>query len=281
MKIITKHNLNKKNLFQDVWNNSKFNGKILKKNKWWGSDDLESFERDGHKRYKIDDINYEINEYGFRTSEDTNDIFKENTIACFGCSNTFGQGLPWDETWAQQLQKLMGDYWIAKNYGLCGASFNHISRLIYNYFLSNKAKVVCCFFPEILRLELFSNGNFYNFSPQGNPSVTDSDHKTYTEISSIENCLYGAIRDFKFIETLCELNNAKLYWFTWSEYIINLDNQEIDTLFNYQNFLSGIVDNADRLFEYPKARDGFHFGKDINKIIAENFYKKINEKNIK
>lgn len=276
LKYIFKIDLSEFVLFENLWGNSNFNGKIVRTNKWNGFDNLENFLKNGNKdEYTEDSISYDINEFNFRTSPDTNDIIKENLVACFGCSNTFGQGLRWDETWPYQLNQLLGDEWITKNYGQCGGSFNQISRLVYNYFLTNKAKIVCCFFPEILRLELFYNNNFHNFSPSGNPDIDINAYNKYIDLSSIQNCLYFAIKDFKFIESICKINNAKLYWFTWSKHILEMPEDKIHTFFNYENFLSGITNHAYELNYFPRARDNKHFGKKVNKIIAEKFYDKI------
>lgn len=262
--------------FQNYWNCEDFNGRITKIDNLGLEYDFFINNQKLVKEYGIDNIIYHINEYGYRTSPDTNEIFKENLISCFGCSNTFGEGLAWEETWPYVLNQKMGDEWCVKNYGVSGASNDAISRLIYNYTLNHKPKIICCFLPDAFRSELFSNSRFQNFiKNQHDCNINKNDYFLYNHFSNYENSLYNFIKNYKFIETICENKNIKLYWFTWSYDVIQQEDLLIKKFLNYENFIKNI--KYSELDESPTARDNSHYGKIVNYKIGTEFCKLIKE----
>lgn len=269
-------------IIRDYWNVNKFDGQIVFSRNWY---DLiieeKQYLENGNKDYKPEDVVYEINEYHFRTSSDTNNLTGDKTIACFGCSNTFGYGLPWGETWPSIIRKNFGNEYIVKNYGFCGASNESIARTIYNYLQFNKPNVICCFLPDIARMEYYSNDMYQTFCPAGNFYADQEDYDAYVTIFKPENCVYNFIKNFKFIEAFCKINNVDFYWYTWSSIILNLNKDIIKNYLNYDNFLTNVVSTPDELFNLNKARDNCHFGKDLHKRIGDKFSEKIFQKNKK
>lgn len=274
------------NMFKNIWGEMNFDGKIQKKSFWWGIDNLKNYLLRGNKEYSKTDILYEINEYGFRTSKETNNIDNTNVLACFGCSNTFGQALPWDETWPSVLFNLLNKKFNVKNYGVCGASMDSISRLISNYLEYNKPKIICCFFPCILRVETFIDDNFNNVTPHLDNNIKQiyNDIKLIEALkvtTSIENGLNNFIKNFKFIHNLCKLHDVKFYWYTWSIPILSLNLNTISEILDYDSYLGKEIKDITIFNIMNHARDGLHFNKDIMKIIANGFYEKIkNEKTL-
>jgi hypothetical protein len=259
----------------NIWNNNNFNGDIIKKEKWFGMDDLYSFIKNKENViYNSSDILYELNEYGYRTSKETNDTFKSNLIACFGCSNTFGIGLPYEETWPSVLNSNLDSNWSVKNYGVSGGSMDMISRLIYNYTLSNNPKVICCFFPDMTRMELFNINCIDQYSFNHKKWQNKEIHDSYLNIMNFNFGLYSFIKNFKFIESICKTKNIKFYWFTWCEVIFNLQKNNNFNFLNKQNYLN-IDDNYNFFNCEPKARDNCHYGKFIHNKIGYEFSKKI------
>lgn len=263
------------------WNNNNFDGKIKSTLEWFGGDNLETYIKNGNKKYGLKDITYKINEYGYRVNE--NNLSSKNIIACFGCSNTFGQGLPWNETWVSVLNKKLGSKWVTKNYGSCGASNDKISRLISNYLSYNKPKFICCYFPDIFRLEMFDcNGELKDFTPHDNNRDV-YDYKSYKRISNEEYCVYNFIKNFKFIYNTCKLNKVNFYWNTWSIPILNLGKYGISKMLDFDSFTKSLFDDSDIYRDLPEnfdwklitARDGAHLGSFLHEKIAESFYKKI------
>lgn len=266
----------KNNFYSELknnWNNLNFNGKIIKTVNWFGGETEEEYNKNGNKEYGPLDVLYEINEYGYRTSKETNDFLNENLVACFGCSNTFGSGLPWSEMWSTRLNDKLGSSWCVKNYGVCGASMDTISRLIYNYTISHKPKIICCFFPEIFRMELFSNDKISNFTPVYGKHQSKKIYENYINIINEDFGVYMFVKNFKFIETICKLHDIKLYWSTWSKTIFHFDN-EMTKIFLNENGIK-VVEHDTHFCNQPKARDNGHFGREVNEKLAQGFYEKI------
>jgi hypothetical protein len=265
----------------DTWCDDKFDGKIIEVKSWYPNDTLEEYHKNSKITkldYGVNDITYEINEYGYRTSKENNERRlsgkAKNIIACFGCSNTLGVGLPWKDTWCSILEQNLGDDWLVKNYGRCGASTDTISRLIYNYLKTEKPKAICCFFPHAIRLEGYDDGIMY-FTPRHNEAKSLEKYEAYMKLMTEEFGKYLFIKNFKFIETLCKLNDVKFYWNTWCDSILAWDHDKIKDFLDLKNYVS----DFDRyyLWEAPKARDNAHYGKIANERIGTDFYKKIIE----
>jgi hypothetical protein len=262
-------------LYKKHWNICNFNGDINLKKSWDVSDTEENYIQNGNKIYSIDDIIYETNKNGFRTSSETNEILKENSVACFGCSHTFGIGLPFQETWCNVLNKNLGDEWCVKNYGVSGASNDLIARLIHNYTKYNKPKVICCFLTDSYRMELFIGKQLVQSQQNFIIGYNDKEyHDAYKKLMTPEFAIHNFIKNYSFIESICASKNIKLYWLTWSLDIVNYIKMfEKYNIINIENYLKDVdVYNFENL---PKARDNMHYGKEVNKQIADGFAKKI------
>jgi hypothetical protein len=267
------------NIYRDVWKNSKFDGKIVETMKWHTKDNYENYLKNGNKKYGVDDIIYEINEYDYRTNSLINDKKTDNVIACFGCSHTFGAGLPWEETWPAVLNEKLGSDWVVKNYALCGAANDNIARLIYNYTLEHNPKYICVFLPDVLRMELYDYNleHFNNFLPTDNDEVDKYDaeklkyYDSYRTIAVDENGIYNFIKNFKFIDMVCKEKNIPWFWCTWSDLIVLSSKRFRDDFLRSDNYIN--LSDFETFLDV--ARDGRHFGKNTCKTIAERFYNKI------
>jgi hypothetical protein len=247
--------------------------KIIKSSKWTETDSRLNYVLRGNKEYSSDSVTYEIDESCFRTSSDTKYRNGSKVIACFGCSHTFGEGLPWEETWPYVLNSMLGEGWSVKNYGILGASNDSICRIIHKYLLYNEPKAICCFFPEIQRLDLFNKDPLTYYLTGFNK---DEDFfNAYKVISTFEYCLDNFLKNCKFIEMLCKSKNVKFYWYSWSKYIIHLNKHEISNFFDYDCFLSNM--NKNNLIKNSGyARDNCHYGKNLMKELSFSFSEKIN-----
>jgi hypothetical protein len=282
--------------FYPYWGDVKFDSDKFNTSKWFANDNLINYIKNGNKKYSTDDIFYYINEHGFRiNSKSLESDDNKDTIACFGCSNTFGVGLPWEHTWIYNLNEFLEKKYEVKNYGVSGASNDNIARLIYNYTIINKPKIICCFFPELTRIELVDedlnclinyNDNFlstsFNCSCSINPNFNNERKEieekqkkvfyAYQTIYKEKNSLFNFIKNFKFIEMICKLNNIDFYWGSWSSTLKMMSEENIKKYFNINSYVDIKLSN---LSNSDYARDNVHFGEISNNEIAYNFYKKI------
>jgi len=272
-------------IFSNIWDNNKFDGKIVRTQEWFDTDNEETFLRKGNKEYEGVKITYDMNEYGFRTNHKTNDLKKDKKIACFGCSHTFGEGLPWEETWPYVLNQMMGEEWDVRNYGIGGSSNDMMARLIYNYTIKNKPDYICVYFAETLRAELYDpqGYEFSNFLPTDMDEISKWKHfdkwktyRAYRTLANEENGISNFIKNFKFIDEICKNRNIPWYWGTWSIPILFSPEGFIKTHLNVENYCKPKDDIESYLDE---ARDGGHFGKKTCKEIAKSFFEKINYDN--
>lgn len=273
------------NIFSGNWNNFNFDGKIVETLEWYQSDNLENYLKQGNKEYENKKVVYEMNEHGFRTNSKTNEVKKNKKIACFGCSHTMGEGLLWEETWPYALNEMVGDEWDVRNYAVCGASNDMISRLVYNYTLKNKPDFICIHFTEVLRMELFDvqSENFNNFIPTDTDEISKwknfekwKTYRAYRTIANEENGIHNFIKNFKFIEMICKNKNIPWYWSTWSIPIIFSSNEFKREILNIDNYCK-MNEDVDSYLDV--ARDGGHFGVKTCKEIAKIFFEKLNYDN--
>lgn len=271
----------------DSWIDEKFDGNYSYTSNWLLSDDEKTYEEFGNKKYGKNDISYFINENGFRIP---NGNYKEskNTIACFGCSNTFGIGIRWEETWPYLLNQKLGDDFVVKNYGLSGASNDMIARLVCNYLSKHKPKAVCCFFPEIFRIELiepernyminFAN-HFYNLlivdKKYNELNITKNFIKffrAYQTIFTENNCIYNFIKNYKLVESICKINNVDLYWCSSTILELNMNDEKIKKIFSMDNHV--VIDDS-MLKIKELARDNHHNGLKFNEKLSGKFFEKL------
>jgi len=278
------------------WDEQSFNGNYSHTTKWNSTDNVNTFKLSGNKKYTTNSITYHINEHGYRIpqpltySQTTN----EKQIACFGCSQTFGVGVAYEETWSHLLEAKLNNKFKVNNYGASGASCDSIARLVCCYLIKNKPSIICCMLPDMFRREIFetnSNGypvNYNNlWSDDDLPlpvkckkqNIDYMDWKAYKRLSGEDNSLFNFIKNVKFIESMCKANNIELYITTWDQHILSCIKQGefVTDSFKGHFELKG-HDILVQWKELEKARDNLHLGLQANEIYASLFYHNITNK---
>lgn len=227
------------------------------------------------------EIVYHLNSFGFRSQE----ILKLNNenlnILISGCSNTWGDGVFFDDMWSNQLKYLF----VSKNKKINidnisypGASIHacirNIMAFIENY---GKPDYIFICFPSLSRNLYFSNEKnkiincfvFDNYLME--PVKTQ---KEYNKSYIHENSILLATTLIYMLEEVCRANQINLIWSTWDK-----KDEELFNTFNFNNFVSILnlnnidVKNNSNSFYWDLAKDGVHFGAKWHKQIA-NFYAK-------
>jgi hypothetical protein len=262
-------------------------------NFWMLTDTEENFKVRGNKNYKNETISYETNNAGYRLTTRKEDVSDKKIIACFGCSQTFGIGLKYEDTWPSILENMLGANFIAHNYGVPGASFDTIARLIHNYLLTETPAAICCLLPDMFRREMFDSNsltvpknysNLYGETDEFTISELCKKHdyniidfRSYKRLSGEENSIFNFIKNLKLIETLCLMNNIPLVLTTWDIYILNcLKLPQNKKTFN--NFVEPSESDFDFFLKWDdmeKSRDGIHLGRAPLKKHAELLYDRL------
>lgn len=288
---ITKH-LSFFNEVNQFWVNQKFDGKYTHTSQFCGGNDtIERYKKLKNVQYTETDIDYHYNENNFRIPH--KDYIYDNNkpiIACFGCSDTFGAGLPWKETWPAQLEQLFNNKFLIKNYGLCGASGDKIVRLASAYLQDHNPAAILCHLPDIYRREYFENSKnklslkqFFTLSdiPEDKPPLTlqhinTMDWWAYNRLAKPDNSIYNFIKNIKFIEAIAKARNVPLYIFSWDEYLISV--------FYKKHFESPsiCIPTEEEMIKLEKsyqtkARDGCHSGAITCGIFASIFHRYIKQ----
>lgn len=254
----------------DYWiNPNLFDSTIVNVVKWNGTDNEKNYLTRGNKKYSKIDITYEETLYGFRSS--STEIFDNNlgTIACFGCSNTVGVGLPWEETWPYLLKQKLNLKYNVKNYGQGGGSCDLISRLVYNYLLTNKPKIICCLLPSIDRSEIF----LYNKSIRYGPWVKKEHGEKLGDTEN--NWFNNFFKNVAFLKAMCSSNNVQLYMLTVDTSILLYS--QTRPVITDEKTSAEVLKTITSAFDAPseRARDGFHYGPKMQDYFASYFYNKI------
>jgi len=159
------------------------------------------------KKYNLDILKEEINEFGFRSDEftETHDKFH---VVFSGCSNTWGTGLIKEELWSYKTYKLISQNKECSGYfnlGILGTSTASIIVNLFKYFKRyGNPNAIFINFPDTLRF--FSYDNL-------NEKYYDAFYKKDSQkILNLINFNY-----YLMLEQYCESNNIQLYSFSWIE----------------------------------------------------------------
>lgn len=149
-------------------------------------------------------FNYHINDYGFREKEYTSDYPDKIDLGVFGCSFTFGVGLPEDALWHKILSKELNVS--SLNFGLPAASIETIVDVFLIMSKHIKMNTAIFLLPSISRLQIAKKHpegefvNYLNIIPSYNSSLGE-----YFGIN--EDLIYRAIPD----EEIYKICKNKIY----------------------------------------------------------------------
>lgn len=191
----------------------KFNNMFGRRNKtfmWLGIDSEELYDKhfaNPKKRkilqelgWKKDSITYTFNSEGYRSPE-----FEKNGIVCFGCSNTLGVGVNYEQTWPYLLGESLN--LPVCNFGVGGSSTDTAFRLA-NYWIAElQPKYVFYLRPERSRREYVHVDNPIHIEDM---SVWRSDSKYFLLTHDYADIIHDQKNSIG-LEYICNKNNAKYY----------------------------------------------------------------------
>jgi hypothetical protein len=112
-------------------------------------------------------ISYTLNSQGFRCGQ-FDSLDWNNSIVCFGCSNTFGVGVDDSDTWPQVLNRLAQVPVINLSQGGQGCGFNWVNsvRVIA---AGHKPRAAIYYWPDPIRMFTLSDPNNLNLVKRHGP----------------------------------------------------------------------------------------------------------------
>lgn len=236
------------------------------RNKTWGKDfkfddfnPIEDNEDDG--------IEYTHNSLGFRGPET-----KDAEVVIAGCSQTYGEGVPYETTWGHRLASSMGKSYV--NLGIRGSSIPGVVNRVLAYLDTFSApEYIFCVMPNTERIEFpFTESTRKDFTAKWgkqdwfdaeggvvlstyiHPHGSDNPRPKYLKLPyELENVFpieYIDIINMDYIrmlERVCEAKNIVLKWGTWND---RLENEYVSV--NYDNINPNfvpLVHTLGRIFE--------------------------------
>jgi len=210
-------------------------------------DSFKHFPKDPNLLYYIENpIEYKLNNYGFRTSDDFNSIDEGNIF--LGCSHTFGIGHHLENTWSYKLNKIVGGkFW---NLGISGTGVMTHYRLLLGFCKELKIKNIFHYAPKYPRFEFIMNGEPTNLLINLYERSWDKQFGTF-----VRECLFDE-----------EQTN-----FTYNSYIYAIKGLANELGVNYY-LLDWKPENLD-LDGSLRARDLYHYSVKQQHFIYQEFLK--------
>jgi len=222
----------------------------------------------GITNYEISDVSYTINGAGFRGDWDFSNSADRN-IAFFGCSFTFGIGLPVQDLFSTLIGKELGASVL--NFGAPGGSFSKAARIYSQVSKYQKLDQVVFVVPHTGRFEVpITHNNAVSMSnmipnwPFANKDDERMRLKLYEALD--DNFLeMETLRNIDHCVSIAKANGTKIYFSSW-------DMPTYDTLYEHLGKDSGMMLPWFQVVELKTqtglARDGRHPGPESNRIFA-------------
>lgn len=229
---------------------------------------------DAYKNSRTDvqkeDVSYYINTYGARGNwsieEQHDDCLK---IAVFGCSFTFGVGIPENKTWAAQfVQKLQTKKPVQLiNLGYPGGSI--AKNLKHFKYLTDVYKIDMAIFllPTHWREEFadyFTSDfpvHYYNLIPNFALEYKKEKWEQFYAYSTDGTRFYEMLRMISYMELIASVKNIETYYSSWDEQTLNFIREhklvKLNQILPYFKFLENMLGPH---LKNKYARDGFHPG---------------------
>lgn len=222
--------------------------------------------------FDLNDVEYKINSYGYRSDEFSKEDAKNNFLYA-GCSVTFGVGLPFELTWPSFLNK-KNDGEKIFNLGINGISSNIITYNINKYIEQfGKPKAVFALYPNFSRMESFIDDNLsiIHFREDSEKTLGNANQYKLDVTSTAVNVVNSII----LLENYLNAIEVPFFWSTWSGHFSKV--AETKYIFkNYVKFGSDI--DEDLLLKYNKhhyfnkARDNDHMGILAHLSVSQSFF---------
>jgi hypothetical protein len=172
-------------------------------------------------------------------------------IACFGCSQTYGSFLDYEQTWPYHLSKMLNTK--IKNFGIEGSNINEIIAFVEKYLKNRyKANLIIILIPHTFRRQIKIENKIINILAHGKENKELFDHGEEHSVATISGSLE------KWIDSLSKKAKILIGIYQSSEYDLFKITPLKKVMLPFLNYDA-----------YPKASDGLHCGKEYCKEYAK------------
>lgn len=224
--------------------------------------------KQGITNIKLDEVKYTVSKLGYRLVNPLSTV--KNGIGVFGCSITYGIGMPEDQIFTTLLQNRINKP--VHNFGIPGASIQKIAKSFISINNFYKLKKAIFILPAMHRFEyigeeekdgrviLFNESYVPSFDPinKKRREVYDAVYSNFHEVTFFDEY----IKMITLIKQNAKINNTEVFFFTWDYKVEHLCKK-----YNIKEFENSpqirFPENEDaqagkHVFDF--ARDGAHPG---------------------
>ena len=219
-------------------------------------------------------LTYKLNNYGTRNAMSLDDLNDNEFIPVFGCSHTFGMGMPVEELWHSKLNADLAIY----NAGVISGNLTDAYLMMSSMYRTKKFKKAYIVVPHAERCTGVSEaGYFESITPGGHyflkqfenaPQVLNNNTRQLYRWMAIQNII-----------NFCEVNDIELCMYESNTFmhVAWCGQQDIhipNWYFVYQHMHKNVKianESGDDISQWPRhtARDLMHFGSDWHDKMAE------------
>jgi hypothetical protein len=229
--------------------------------------------------YRLDDgWEYHFNKARFRGEEFDFDAKKR--IAVCGCSNTFGLGIKWEQTFAYQFKRRYAEQHNLKedevnllNFAECGASNDYIARTLLMQFGGFRPDFVLINFTFQTRKEYVDGDSIEVVGPWTHLDTPHEPSMDYFAYFTNEIGFINSVKNMLLIQYYCQANDIP-YLFAWTDGR-NLKDPE----YMSNPVCKAYVDQLDKTYladftlQFDSAaRENFHPGPKVNEDFAARLF---------
>lgn len=235
---------------------------------------IEAYET-GTTNYAPDSFQYYLNRFGFRGHNEPGMEVDGLSMGFFGCSFTFGIGLPEEKHFVSMFGKHFNLNTF--NFGCPGGGIGKTARLFSQISKFQKLDYAIFVLPHIQRLEYVVPSGMPNDKFRLTSLILNYSHvdpfeeavrRNVKEILSDEYLLYDATESIMFIDTVAKLHNIKVFYTSWDmptmNLILSLFDGEPDKILPWFQFRE-YKDTS----EFKRGRDGVHPGDESSRLFVE------------
>ena len=178
------------------------------------------------------------------------DKIENCNIACFGCSQTYGSFLDYEQTWPYHLSKILNTK--VKNFGIRESNLNEITAFIEEYLKNGyKANLIIILIPHTFRRQIKIENKIINVLAHEKENKELFNHGEEHTVATISGNLE------KWVDSLSKKAKILISTYQSSEYNLFKMTPLKKVMLPFLNYET-----------YPKASDGLHFGEEYCKEYA-------------